>query len=376
MNTLLLHIGPARNVTRRAVIVLAVLAVVTGTFAWRAYAGSAALVGERSGVTVSGINDRGQVIGTVTRQGMSFAFVWKNGSLKLLGPNTEADAINDHGEILGQNTYGQYVLWNNGRTKRLGLHYARALNDRGQVLGCRGADPARCSNALWTNGRISLLPFDSDLSPAMNNRGQVVGRLPNGDAGEWQNGKVTDLGLGYPTAINDHGEILGQGPNGDVTVWRNGTATDIAPGWPASPVSINERGQVILSKEITTRISHTFIWSNGRLTDLGNLYVTGNITRAISRSGQVVGTMNISGAAGPWHAVVWQDGRMTRLPAPKDHAGSPTLAVAINDHNQIVGDSCSMLFGCSGNGGPRGFAVLWTLHGRKIKTVEIVKGHS
>jgi len=370
MNTNLTQTRRTRIPILRAVVVLAVLTVITGAFAWRAYEGSAAALYEKSGVTVSGINDRGQVVGTLTRGWVSHGFVWKKGSLKPLGL-AGAEAINDRGEVLGTNVYSQNVLWENGRAKRVRLNCVDGLNNRGQVLGSAGPPDGDCireSPALWTNGRISSLPFDGDLDVAMNDKGQVIGVLPDGHIGEWQGGKVTDLGPGTPIAINDHGEILGSGSNGDVTVWQNGIATDIGPG---QPVAINERGQVIGIQEITARILQAFRWSNGTLTHLGSGY---SIPTAISKSGQVVGYTLRDGLQ---QGFVWQDGTMTRLPAPKGHRGRPTRAVAINDHNQIVGDDCYALAGgCTRNGGPRGYAVLWTLHGRRIKTRQIAKGHS
>ena len=199
----------------------------------------------------------------------------------------------------------------------------------------------------------------------MNDRGQVVGGTGEHNAGEWQGGKLTDLGPGSPVAINDRGQIVGA-RDGDVVVWRNGI--DIGPGWP---VAINERGQVIGWHEITPGIVHAFRWSNGTMTDLGG--GGRSIPTAISRSGQVVGySFDRNGVE---HGFVWHDGTMTRLPAPKGHAGRPTRAVAINNHNQIVGDDCSSPR-CVRNGGQRGFAVLWTLQGRRIKTLQIAKGHS
>jgi probable HAF family extracellular repeat protein len=208
------------------------------------------------------------------------------------------------------------------------------------------------------------LAFDSDQAAAMNDRGQVVGMIRERDVGEWQDGKLTDLGPGRPIAINDRGEILGGGPNGDMTLWKNGIATDIGPGWP---VALNERGQVTGWREITPRSVHAFLWSAGTMTDLGGGYPT-----AISKSGQVVGYS--LGRNGLQYGFVWEDGRMTRLSPPKGHAGSPTRAVAINDHNQIVGEDC-VTFNCDRNGGPHGFAVLWTMHGRIVQTRQIVGGN-
>jgi probable HAF family extracellular repeat protein len=348
-----------------AVLVAAVVAVAA------AAAGSAASPGLR-GVSVTGINNRGQVVGNLARKwAPSRGFVWQKGSLRLLGHGqyATADAINERSEILGTSGEKPHeVLWEKGRKRNVALSLAWALDDRGQVLGGSGGaggDFARGgSPALWTNGTVLVLPLRGDQPAAMNDRGQVVGVTADGDAGEWQNGKVTDLGPGSPIAINDHGEILGS-RGGDVVVWRDGTATDIGPG---TPVALNERGQVIGSQEITPRILQAFLWSNGTMTDLGG----GSIPTAISKSGQVIGESSRYGA------FVWQNGTMTRLPEPKGHAGRPARAVAINNHNQIVGDDClASVVLCTRNGGPKnGFAVLWTLHGRRIKTLQIVQGHS
>jgi probable HAF family extracellular repeat protein len=351
-------------------MILAVLTVIAGSFTWHASGGSAATVDEKSGVTATGINDRGQVVGTLTRDWLSRGYVWSNGSLKPIGLD-ETVAINERGEVLGYSidTWGltHSVLWENGRAKRLGLGFVWALNDHGQVLGFAAPPgvPRETSLALWTNGTTRSLPFDPDQVAAMNDRGQVVGVLPDGDAGEWEGGKITDLGAGRPIAINDRGEILGGGPNGDVTVWRDGIATDIGPGWP---IALNNRGQVTGWYEVNSRSQHAFLWSDGTRTDLGGGYPT-----AISKSGQVVG-YNF-GRRGLQYGFVWQHGTMTRLPPPKGHAGSPTRAVAINDHNQIVGEDCET-FSCDRNGGPHGFAVLWTLRGRKVQSLQIVGGRT
>jgi hypothetical protein len=65
---------------------------------------------------------------------------------------------------------------------------------------------------------------------------------------------------------------------------------------------------------------------------------------AINEHGQIVGT---SGDA----PVLWQNGKLTRLPELPGHLGG--AAVAINEHNQIVGWCTTKTF--------KKHAVIWTL---------------
>ena len=148
------------------------------------------------GVTVSDINDRGQIVGSLTpRSGYGRGFVWENGSLKLLGRGrfVDVNGINERGQILGSSGDDQHgVLWEDGKTVKLGLTLVWALNDRGQVLG----GEVDGSSAVWTNGTIRWLPFGA---AAINDRGQIVGGTKDGKAAEWRRGKLTYLGAGSPS---------------------------------------------------------------------------------------------------------------------------------------------------------------------------------
>ena len=332
-----------------------------------------------SDVTVSDINDRGQIVGDLTPKRDSThglvtrGFVWSKGSLRLFGrgwSDAEAEEINGRGQILGttenNGAYGT-VLWENARTKNIpldvnGLGPQRALNDRGQVIGSRGIGRGSLP-ALWMNGTVWPLPFTGDWPAALNDRGQVTGEMQNGDVAVWRNGKLSEFGPGTPTAINDRGEILGS-RNGDVVVWRNGTATDLGDGYP---VAINGHGQVVGWRELGSRTDHAFLWQDGTTTDLGTLGGgTLSYPTAISDRGQVVGYG--FDRSGVQHGFVWQNGTMIRLPAPKGYAGFPTRAVAINDHNQIVGDDLLESQSVRGRGK---FAVRWTVKGDRVTTVQI-----
>jgi probable HAF family extracellular repeat protein len=313
---------------------------------------------------VSGINDRGKIVGTLTTKGgVQHGFAWRKGSLKLFGAG--ADEINERGQVLGQakpsNAAGPRLpfLWKNGKRRAVGLTSAWGLNDRGQVIGDENG-----SAAIWQNGVISVLPLRTAI--AINDQGQVVGMTVNGDAAEWQDGKLTDLGTGYPRAINDRGEIVGD-RNGDVVVWQNGNATDLGPGYP---VAINERGDVIwfrMPNQNDPGVGSALLWQDGRTIDLGDSTPDQAVVPlAISNTDQVVGEFR-DYDNGTGYAFVWQNGTTTRLPLPKRYVGLPLDVVGMNDHNQIVGDDC----GCS-RGAPSKFAVLWTLTANGAATHQLL----
>ena len=97
---------------------------------------STALSSGSTSVWASGINNRGQVIGTLTRGHASHPFVWRKGSLKLFGTG-KAEAINGRGEVVATNARSQNVLWENGIASAIA---AGSFNDaQGQTrttIGC------------------------------------------------------------------------------------------------------------------------------------------------------------------------------------------------------------------------------------------------
>jgi probable HAF family extracellular repeat protein len=119
-------------------------------------------------------------------------------------------------------------------------------------------------------------------------------------------------------------------------LWRDGAMLDLgAPAGTqhAKPTGINEAGQVVgyaynTAENIDAR---AFLWDNGTFRDLGALDPGDTVVRAnaINNLGQVVGSSGV--ISGPWHAFLWQDGRMQALSAAE------SAAYAINDAGQIIG---------------------------------------
>lgn len=341
------------------------------------------------------LNNSGQVVGYgTTRAGTSHAVLWRNGAVLDLGTlpgmrESMASDINERGQVVGvsynvdRDCGSVYeavcdehaFVWQQGKLTDLGTlggksSEAVAINERGQVIGwskarikvrsdsgevCSGPDTTVCVTPrhafLWQKGKMSdlgTLPFHTigSWAVAINGRAQIVGVSSWASGGNgyderpfrWQNGKMVDLGT------------LQKAPGA------------LQPGIGGGTVhSINERGQIIGASGTLDGLSvHATLWQNRSPIDLAGLGDLGGYsdTSAINDRGQIIGSSSSEparsdefGFLGDSHALVWERGKMTVLGALP--GGKNTRAVAINEHDQIVGSSTTS------TGGHH--AVLWTL---------------
>ena len=168
---------------------------------------------------------------------------------------------------------------------------------------------------------------------------------------------ITDLGnLGYPTArgagINEGGQVAGtsylaQRVEYNVGcpprhrpcfvhpehpfLWSEGKITDLGTlggGLFAEGTAINNLGEVAGFSNLKNGERHAFVFHNGKLTDLG---ATGRESRAfaINDSGVVAGSASIPGE-GHTDAVIWSNGKVTDL-------GLEIYPNAISNNGVIVG---------------------------------------
>lgn len=290
------------------------------------------------------------------------AFRWKNGELTDLGALPETNSslvgwINDRGLAVGSSTNGLIdpltgwpeevaVLWSQGEIINLGTlggneSQADAINDRGQIAGF-------AANTVPDS-------FPSPLNAFLPGFGTQQ------RAFLWENGAMRDIGtLGGPDAdallINKRGQIAGisyisSTPNasGVPTVhpflWEDGKMLDIGSlGGTFCFVGcanwLNSRGQVAGSSNLPgDTTAHPFLWSEAEgMKDLGTLGGTYGFANWVNEAGDVVGAATPQGDQALF-AFLWKEGKMISLGTL---SGDPcSVAISVNSRAQVVGSSVS-----------------------------------
>jgi probable HAF family extracellular repeat protein len=96
---------------------------------------------------------------------------------------------------------------------------------------------------------------------------------------------------------------------------------------------INNSGEVVGTGYLTSGNFHAFLYSGGKMTDLGPAGAYQASAVAINNAGQIIGGYYLnSGTAGEF---LITNGKMTTLPVPSD--ATAVSAFAINDNGEIAG---------------------------------------
>lgn len=313
------------------------------------------------------------------------AFQWNRGVLTDLGSlgkkgnsnNSFAAATNNLGLVAGYSENGSIdlvtgypetraVVWKNGKITNLGTFggtqsSAMMLNDLGQVVGGALNNVNDPLSAGFVLGFGVLWPGTTQVRAFV-----------------WQNGVKRDLGtLGGPDAfayaINRFGQIAGQSytsstpnattgiPTVDPFLWTNGKMIDLGTlgGTIGYPVWLNDWGQVVGFSDLAgDEVYHGFLWSRGKLIDLlpasGGTY---SYALWINDLGDVIGASTVAGDETE-HASLWTFGTPTDLGTVGQDSCSE--AWGINDFRQIVGISNT----CAGELSGRAF--LWQSGGPMV----------
>lgn len=248
------------------------------------------------GATVSGINNHGQITGTVGDN----VYRYDRGALTVYhldGVRDTSYEINSRGQILvssiepeRQNTF---VIDRNGRVTTIGPAEgdtgasAVGLNDRGEVAGTLRTYGVMGSQAyVHRRGEMTLLmPHVQSTSAAgISQAGHVAFNYgaPGGHyrAAIWHDGVVTDLGtLGGGNSlvydVNSAGEAIGSSATatGDATfLYSYGSMinlTALVGGTRVFPRDINDQGVVVGTYQpLGTSDLHLFAYVDGQVIDV------------------------------------------------------------------------------------------------------------
>jgi probable HAF family extracellular repeat protein len=231
-------------------------------------------------------------------------------------------ALNDLGQACGNSDSNGYfaTFFSNGQAIELGSlvsgdhTYAEGIDNSGVFVGFEQVNGTGPSHALvWSHGTVqditawSLFPGGAEAMAISKKSGVVIGggMTSNGEGHMFMyaNGQTVDLGPktspASPIAVNDSGEILVNyqiSANSTVpAIYSNGTFIPInAPAnATVTAYGINDNGVVAggIYYKTNTAVPHACLYSNGVWTDLGILPGTGRGTIAwsINSAGQVLG---------------------------------------------------------------------------------------
>jgi probable HAF family extracellular repeat protein len=182
---------------------------------------------------VAAMNDAGAIVGSYTDTGVQRAFLVRDGRLNdfgALAAPSFATSVSASGDVVGS-ANGRAFLYSNGASRDLGtlgggMSVAKAINDRGQIVGYSSDTHGQPAPFLY-EGTMTAMPGGSySEAIGINNRTQVIGSGEGRYGYLIADGKVTLLdslpavqAKGWrhlePTGINERGWIVGTAQNAD-----------------------------------------------------------------------------------------------------------------------------------------------------------------
>ena len=192
--------------------------------------------GGRAGVELfpgeaTAINASGLVAGTMRTSSGDRAVTWDRGNLFELpvpaGATSTANGVDDRGDVVGSvTTTGggqQAAMWSRHRLVDLGPGDALAVNNRREVVGASGGDAV-----MWRGRKTTMLVPDA-TAEAISPSGRVAGTRyqemsPFSTGFVWSRGEAADLPALGPynsaTGIDAAGVVVGVGGvYGQATAW-------------------------------------------------------------------------------------------------------------------------------------------------------------
>ena len=300
------------------------------------------------------------------------------------GGYSEGDGINGSGQVAGRSSNGEKIpvhcprhpctesvihafTYSAGTITDLGtlggkFSYGQAINSAGDVAGYAPLSTGSYHAFLDHNGHMTdlgtIAASGSSEAFGVNNFGEVAGWSTAANGGQhaflYSGGKMTDLGtlgsnLSFATGINNLHQVVGSsdltgGLDTHAFLWSNGTMKDLGTlgGSQSLASAINDAGQVVGNAQTSSSADRAFLYSAGRMTDLG-VYNIDTSPKAINSSAVIVGeTYGVNKAGYPFsHAFIHTAGGFQDL-NNLIPAGSPwelVDATGINNAGQIVANA-------------------------------------
>jgi probable HAF family extracellular repeat protein len=250
----------------------------------------------------AGINDRGQIAGTLFQPAPQAAVAYETGGLQLLGPSplSMADGISNAGFVAG--TVGDF-------------------HARSHAVAWRLQDPATTTElgSLVTDDPHMFIFDPESESNAVNDSGVVVG----------DSDVISFDSDGNPTGVGIH-----------AFRWENGVMRDLgtfAGGDNFSRANaINRSGEVVGVSQTAAGSTHAFLIRGKRMLDLGDLArdpTLNSWASGIDADGEVVGQSDVRlpdhSVAG--RAFIYRDGRMRSLTALIERRSPLSGTVTLTD---------------------------------------------
>ncbi len=281
-------------------------------------------------VTVSSLNNLGEVVGSYGISTGSQAFYYSNGKMKDLkvfgGTQSMATAINDNSQIIGWSALNDTsvrngFLYSDKKAIELGPLYAAALNDAGQVVG-QNVTGDSINAFLWWNEDLDK------IYSYIGTRGYIEFNSINDNYGP--NGIGQIVGATYTSTSSDYVQAF---------LYTNGSMTIISDICPknsiqSKAISINNLGQIVGSCYSTTSV--TFVYNS----NTGTYYLVGETPYCqvsdINNAGQIIGIENAyKSDQYPFLFMNNVEYNLSSL-IPPDVLSTSFVPVAINDKGQII----------------------------------------
>lgn len=205
-----------------------------------------------------------------------------------------------------------YTITDLGTLPGNSVSKASALNGAGEAAGV-SETPTAAIATMFSGGKatsISTLGSSVSLANAINLSGEIAG---------W-NSFDSNANFDPQAFLYSNGSM------------RNVNSPSLFPSGTEA-YGINNSGEVVGTGYLSASNFHAFLYTGGKMIDIGppgSLQASAN---AINNSGQIVGSFYLTSGGGG--AFLYSNGKMTTLPVPTN--SSSVSAIAINDNGEIAG---------------------------------------